>query len=140
PGRIEFRIRVPATEGHRRVELRWTREARLRGTDYSRSAAARLTFVGLVSAPSAIDGLAGLRHPGLVATGIDSDGWLRQRSTAILGGGGPGTFVLRAQVPKPPGGRAQRVRVLVDGRPLVSQEVSPGPVEIRAPAAASARP
>jgi hypothetical protein len=140
PGRIEFRVRVPASDRNRRIDIRWAREARLRGTDYTRSAAARLTFVGLVSAPSAIDGVGGLRHPGLVASGIDSDGWLRQRSTAILGGGGRGTFVLRAQVPKLPGGREQRVRVLVDGRPLVSQAVPSGPVEIRAPAAASARP
>ena len=112
---------------------------RLRGTDDIRSAAARLTFLGLVSPPAAIDGVAGLRHPGLVSTGIDQDGWLRQRSTSVLGRGGRGTFVLRAQVPPLAGGRAQRVRVLVDGRPVASQRVQPGPVEIRAPAAASPR-
>ena len=77
---------VPACSDDREVELRWERQAAL-GSDDTRTAAARLAFVGLATGepPAAVEpDLQALAHPALRSAGVHRDGWLEQEARLEL--------------------------------------------------------
>jgi hypothetical protein len=75
-----------------------------------------------------------LRQPGLEYSGLYEDGWVGERSFVKLRGGPAARLLIRADVPARSG---QRLRVLVDGRPVFAQAVPAGPLEVRARVPAS---
>lgn len=62
--------------------------------------------------------------------GIYDDGWIQQNARAVLPGGGPTNLVVRADVLPREG---QRLDVIVDGRTVASEDVAPGPLELKIP-------
>jgi hypothetical protein len=88
-------------------------------------------------APSAIRSIpADLGNADLQYSGIFEDGWVGQTSYARLRGGPAGRLILRALVA--PGTKAQRLRVLVNGRTVVARRTVAGSFELDVPIPASA--
>jgi hypothetical protein len=133
-GELTLRVPVPASESRRRVELVWAGEIRLKGD--GRAAAAHLTYLGFVRAPIQLRRFpADLANPGLVYSGIYADGWLRRNSRVDLAGGAPANLVVRVLVPAQK--LTQRLRVVVNGRPVASKSVGAGQLELRLPVPAT---
>jgi hypothetical protein len=87
-------------------------------------------------APSALRRFpADLSNPGLEYSGFYEDGWVAERSYAVLAGGHSGDLVIRADDVLQPA--AKRLRVLVNGRTVLSRSVLPGALDLRVPIAAS---
>jgi len=137
PGSMDLDVALPAAAGPRTVELRWAGVTRLAAAD-RRSAAANLTFLGVVEPPLAVRSVpADLANPGLVYSGIFRDGWLGKDAHIVLGGGGAGTLTLRAMVLA---GR-QQLELIVNGRTVAVRAVKAGELELHVsiPASASSR-
>jgi hypothetical protein len=77
-----------------------------------------------------------LGSPGLEYSGIFEDGWVAKDSYARISGE-PGRLTIRGEVAPAP--RDQRLQVLVDGRPVWSRDVRPGPLSIGVSVASSPR-
>ena len=133
PGSLAVDVPLPASRGRRKIELRWAGVTQLGARD-PRSAAARLTFLGVVGPPSALPSFpAALTDPGLAYSGVFKDGWSQKSARFVLAGGRAGRLDLRAQ--DVTGG--QRLEVRVNGRRVASQAVEPGQLELRVPIPAS---
>ena len=92
---------------------------------------------GRIDAPAAIRNIpADLANPELEYSGIYEDGWIGSESYAHLAGGRVTRLTLRADVL--PRRRGQRLRVIVNGQPVASQKVAPGPLELEVAVPASA--
>lgn len=128
PGALDLSVQLPASSERRHVELRWAGEARLAAPD-RRLASARLLYLGMAPPPAVVRVPADLDRVGFVHTGIFADGWSEPVATATLRGGGPGNLVIQADVPL----SGQRLRVLVNGRQVASQQVAPGRLDLRVP-------
>ena len=75
-----------------------------------------------------------LANPDLEYSGIYEDGWVGEESYALLAAGGPTRLVVRADVPDRP---AQHLHVSVDGKPVFSESVKPGRLNVIVPLPAS---
>jgi len=143
PGHLELRVRVPASRGKRRVELRWAAAPKLPD---GRSAAAQIVFLGFVPVgsaavvhpPSAVNRFPDDLKPDLSYTGIYGDGWLHRQASIVLAGGAAADLLLRAEVPPAPG--VQRLQLRVNGRQVAAREVAPGHLELRVRVPASRSP
>jgi len=140
-GKLDLRVPVPASKSPREIVLRWAYASSISRQD-SRSAAALLHFIGIgpqARAPTSITAPADLAAQELfIKSGVYTDGWLAKRSSLVLAGGNAAQLTIRALVPSPKG---QRLVVLVNGNPLVSQAVPGGELQLGAtvPASASTR-
>lgn len=74
----------------------------------------------------------GVSKPALRASGIYRDGWLQKDSSVVLPGGEAANLVLHLQVPLQP---TQHLQISVDGTPVASRTVKPGPLVLRVPIA-----
>jgi hypothetical protein len=138
---LDVRVALPATAGHRRIELRWERDRPVSDSD-RRRAAARLRFIGLASgtAPNALGRFpADLLDPNLVHSGIYADGWLARESRAEMAGGPAARLIVRALVPGHM--REQSLDVLVGGV-WVASKTGVGMIDVRVdvPASDAVRP
>jgi hypothetical protein len=138
---LDVRVALPATEGDRRIELRWERDRPVSDSD-RRRAAARLRFIGLASgtAPNALGRFpADLLDPNLVHSGIYADGWLARESRAVLTGGPAARLIVRALVPGHI--QEQSLDVLVGGVWVASKNgVGMLDVRVDVPASDAVRP
>lgn len=138
-GPLTARVPAPASEEHRRVELRWAVSGPLSDAD-PREVAALLHFIGIGPSrtPKAVHVPEDLRSPDLDYEGIQPDGWLAQSSRLELGGGEAAELTLRAFVH---GAAGRGVEVAVDGASVASQVLGPGEAALRArlPASTSNR-
>jgi hypothetical protein len=75
-----------------------------------------------------------LLNPGLVYSGIYTDGWMSKNARVRLAGGTAGILELRALVVLPGG---QHLHVTVDGRPISSYGLKPGEADLRMAISAS---
>ena len=75
-----------------------------------------------------------LANPDLEYSGIYEDGWVGEESYVLLAAGGPTKLVVRADVPDRP---AQHLHVTVDGKPVFSESVKPGRLNVIVPLPAS---
>jgi hypothetical protein len=96
------------------------------------------TSHGSTKPPSALSRLPGdLANAGLVYGGIFRDGWVGRDAHVLLAGGAAGGLVLRALVPSRERGQRQHLLVLVNGRRVASEDVSPGLLNLQVAVAAS---
>ena len=136
-GALQVNVPLVASTGRRRIELRWTKVAQLGPAD-RRKAAARLEFVGIVQAPSALEHPAAeLSNPGVVHSGIFADGWMRRDAEVVLSHGPAATLVIRASVLSRTAGRPQHLAVIINGRTFASTSVRAGMLDLRVPVSAS---
>jgi hypothetical protein len=134
PGLLNVDVAIPPSARRRMVELRWAGATRLAAPD-TRSAAAHLTFLGILTPPAALRSIpADLTKPGLVTSGVLKDGWLQKDARIVLAGGAAGNLTLRANVLAD----GQRLSVLVNGRTVASRVAKPGELDLSAPVPASA--
>jgi hypothetical protein len=73
---------------------------------------------------------ADLSNSNLEYSGIYEDGWMGGEGYALLAAPGRLDVALRAEVPT---GGARHLRILVDGRQVLSRAVKPGALDVRAP-------
>jgi hypothetical protein len=73
---------------------------------------------------------ADLSNSNLEYSGIYEDGWMGEEGYAVLAEPGSLDVALRAEVPT---GGARHLRILVDGRQVLSRTVEPGALDVRAP-------
>jgi len=78
----------------------------------------------------------GLANPGLEYSGLYEDGWVAERSYVMLSGGRAADLLVKADALPISG---QHVRILVDGREVVSRSVAGGQLAVRAHVPASPR-
>lgn len=137
PGRLDLRIPVHASARNRDVELRWTATRKINEAD-PRLAAGRLELLAIAygEAPREVRLPADLRSAAVEHHGFHGDGWVDRMSSIVLRGGDADELVVRATVHLP----EQRLAVAVDGATLLTSDVDPGLVDVRAPLPASEQP
>jgi hypothetical protein len=77
---------------------------------------------------------ANLSNSNLEYSGIYEDGWMGEEGYAVLAAPGRLDVALRAEVPT---GGARHLRILIDGRQVLSRTVEPGALDVRAPVSGS---
>lgn len=125
PGPLDLSVLLPPSSTNRRIELR-----------LGDGGNARLTSIALgrvVDAPAAIRVPRDLASAGVIASGVDADGWTTSRATFALAGGPAGALVVRGQVPPLPNGGTQRLAIRADGVTVADEEVAAGAFALRAP-------
>jgi len=142
-GTGNFEVRVPggAAAGPRWIECRFSHTLALPGGD-GRTVVAQMRSIGFEPAdaskarpPEQLSAFpADLSHPKLVATGIDSDGWVGKTGKAQLWYAGAGRdLVVRGSVPRIAGAFRTELTVLLDGKEVGKRGLTPGDFEVRVP-------